>query len=48
MTFQDIKTPEQLMTYLDQNFEYGVIDNNGNIIDVYIKEIIILQVFLIN
>lgn len=30
MTFQEVKTPDQLMTYLDQNFEYGVIDNNGN------------------
>lgn len=30
MTFQEIKTPEQLMKYLDQNFEYGVIDNNGD------------------
>ena len=29
--FQNIKTPEQLMMYLDENFEYGVIDNNGNI-----------------
>jgi len=28
--FQNVKTPEQLITYLDQNFEYGVIDNNGN------------------
>lgn len=30
MTFKEVKTPEQLMLYLDQNFEYGVIDNNGN------------------
>ena len=30
MTFQEVKTPEQLMTCLDQNFEYGVIDNSGN------------------
>jgi len=30
MSFQDIKTPEELMLYLDQNFEYGVIDNSGN------------------
>ena len=29
MTFQEIKTPEQLMQYLDQHFEYGVIDNDG-------------------
>ena len=30
MTFQEVKTPEQLMIYLDQYFQYGVIDNNGN------------------
>lgn len=30
MTFKDIKTPEELMSYLDQNFKYGVIDNKGN------------------
>lgn len=30
MTLQDVKTPEQLMIYLDQYFQYGVIDNNGN------------------
>jgi len=30
MTFQEVKTPERLMLFLDQNFEYGVIDNNGN------------------
>lgn len=30
MRFQTINTPEQLMAYLDQNFEYGVIDNSGN------------------
>ena len=29
MTFDSIKTPNELMEYLDQNFEYGVIDNNG-------------------
>lgn len=30
MTFKEIKTPEQLMKYLDQNFKYGVIDKKGN------------------
>lgn len=30
MTFQEVNTPEQLMIYLDQYFQYGVIDNNGN------------------
>lgn len=30
MTFQEIKTPQQLMAYLDENFEYGVIDSSGN------------------
>jgi len=30
MTFQDIKTPDQLMTYLDEYIIYGIIDNNGN------------------
>lgn len=29
MTFKEIKTPEQLMKYLDQNFKYGVIDKKG-------------------
>lgn len=29
MTFQEVKTPEQLMLYLDQNFKYGVVDSNG-------------------
>lgn len=28
MTFADVKTPKQLMMYLDQNFKYGVVDNN--------------------
>ena len=26
----NIKTPKDLMIYLDENFEYGVIDKNGN------------------
>lgn len=30
MTFKEIKTPEQLMKYLDQNFKYGVIDKKEN------------------
>lgn len=29
MTFQEIKTPQQLMRYFDENFEYGVVDNSG-------------------
>lgn len=29
MTFQGIKTLEELMSFLDQNIKYGVIDNNG-------------------
>jgi len=29
MNFNDIKTPEELMTYLNQYFEYGVVDKNG-------------------
>ena len=29
MDFKDIKTPEELMKWLDENFEYGVIDNKG-------------------
>ena len=32
MTFKEIKTPEQLMKYLDQNFKYGVIDKKGNVV----------------
>ena len=30
MSFNSIKTPNELMSFLDHNFEYGVIDNNGN------------------
>ena len=30
MDFSSIKTPEELMTYLNENFDYGVIDNKGN------------------
>ena len=30
MLFKKVKTPEQLMDYLNNNFEYGVIDNFGN------------------
>ena len=29
MTFQEIKTPEELMSFLDQNIKYDIIDNNG-------------------
>lgn len=28
MTFQEIKTPEELMSFLDQNIKYDIIDNN--------------------
>lgn len=30
MNFNQVKTPQQLMLFLNKNFEYGVIDNNGN------------------
>ncbi|MGN1201249.1 MAG: hypothetical protein ACI4R8_03220 [Candidatus Caccovivens sp.] len=30
MSFESVKTPNQLMDFLDKNFRYGVIDNNGN------------------
>ena len=30
MTFQELNSPEQLMQYLDKNFEYGVVDERGN------------------
>lgn len=30
MVFESIKSPNDLMSFLDQNFQYGVIDNNGN------------------
>lgn len=30
MKIQNIKTPEDLMLYLDKNISYGVIDKNGN------------------
>ena len=29
-SFNSIRTPSELMNYLDNNFEYGVINNNGN------------------
>lgn len=29
MTFREVETPEQLMLFLDQNIEYGVIDKEG-------------------
>ena len=30
MTFEEVKSPEQLMLYLDHTLEYGVIDDCGN------------------
>ena len=30
MKYSEITTPIDLMTFLDENFEYGVIDNQGN------------------
>ena len=27
---KSVKTPQQLMQFLNNNFEYGVVDNNGN------------------
>lgn len=29
MTFEEVKSPEELMNYLDENIEFGVIDENG-------------------
>ena len=30
MNINDVKTPEELITFLDENISYGVIDRNGN------------------
>lgn len=29
MEYKDIKTPEQLLKYMDENIKYGFVDDNG-------------------
>ena len=36
MTFEELKTPEELMQYMNENIEYGWVDKDGN---VHVKEL---------